>query len=84
MAATISVLGLILSSPPYLRSALRGYPFKKIRTTGNYCHVCDFSTGCDGLVIDGGGVVVGGGTFFLLRSTADNYNYTLKIISYCL
>ena len=32
---------------------------KKLRTTRNYCHVCDFSAG---LVIDSGGLLVGGGT----------------------
>ena len=34
----------------------------KLRTTGNYCHGCDFCNGGGGLVVCGGGLVVGGGS----------------------
>ena len=35
----------------------------KLRTTGNYCHDCDFCGGGGGLVVGGGVLVVGGGRF---------------------
>ena len=42
---------------------LQAQIISKLRTTGNYRHSCDFCNGGGNLVVCGGGLVVGGGSF---------------------